>query len=282
MLDQYQRSIEEQQVYLSTQLKRAYPNLEFDEFKWIDNANAHLVIDDLSCRSNNPAVAEAIKSLEISCRGLLQIYPVVDLSRKLWGRISAATQDFNPERMLLIFPGEGAETVKSGIADQFSPNLRSVVLPARRMKDPETGNTIGTDLPWDRQSIEAMLTTQEIDKIVVIDDVIDSGRTLLDLRRKVDYPDANWYAGAPIVFSPLPYKGRDRATSSILEYERIFASIVLQAEENPVPLNSLSSFVEGGAKTDKLVTKCLDQYAAGNEQLFLNSLLQLGKLLGYN
>lgn len=284
MQDRYLlRPAEEQAAYLADKLRILYPNLEFDKFEWIGNPNMHLVIDDLSCKSTDPAVTKAISTFESSCNGFIKVYSISQLTKTLEKSIRFLLDEQRQEKALLIFPGEGAETVKSVLSPNLLIDLPSVVVPAKRIKDPQSGKVLGTDLSWDKRILEDLVSEGEPHVFIVIDDVIDSGRTIIDLKRKIGSENVRWYAATPVAFSPLTHEGKESFPSSIEGYKKIFASVVLQGVTNPVPLNSLSSFVEGGKKTEKLVGKCLGYYVVpGNENDFINSLLQLRLLFGYN
>lgn len=123
MLDNYKRPAEEQQISLVMQLRKFYPNLEFGRLDWI-NAQTHVVIDDLSYRSDNPGIAEEVSKFESSCIGKVKVYSLAELTRNLEQTMLPFLKTCNPQRTLIVFPGEGSETVKNILSKELQTGFR--------------------------------------------------------------------------------------------------------------------------------------------------------------
>lgn len=267
---------EDRSLDLRSELRRLFPKLEFRRFEWVGDPNIHLAIDDLTFREDSELIKNAAKNLEDCCQGQLRIYPITSITEGMVELTTGLLRTCDPESTLIIFPGEGAISVRDNLPQRMIVDFRSVVVEARRIRNREKGTIEGIEMPGVKRNLDIATNKMSLKTVLVIDDVIDTGSTINELRKEAAYPNTKWYAATPIMFSPLSYNGRINFLSSVEGYEKIFASLIVQGKENPVPLNSLSSFVEGSEKTQRLVGKCLDYYVKPEERaLFVNSLLQL-------
>lgn len=248
-----------------------------------DRSNMHLVIDDLSCQVRDTRISQAVRVFERSCNGAVKVYSVSLLCAELEASMEGLLENCDPQKTVMVFPGEGAETVKAVLSNKLRNQFRTISVAAKRMKDAKSSEIIGIDLPWPREKFDEVTETEKISTVIVFDDVIDSGATLQAVNKKLIYSNASWYAGALIIFCPLPYAEHEPYVYSVEGYEKVFASVILQRGGNQVPLNSLSSFVEGGEKCEKLVEHMLRQFVGPQDRdQFVGSLLALRELLGYS
>lgn len=276
------RPIQESRPYAALELENTHPNLLFRNFSWIDDPRKHLVIDDISAKFVGLEVKAAVAMAEALCRGGIKIYEMDDLVRNLYVELSPFLESRNPAKTLLVFPGEGAQTVKDCMPQDVIARFPWITLEAHRIKDSQ-GEVLGIDLSNVQELLDALGGSDAIEDVIVIDDVIDTGSTLNAIRQAAEADHLSWFAAAPIVYSPLIYPDRKSFPSSIEGYEKVFAAEVIQGVNNPTPLNSLTSFVEGGEKTDRLVKKCLDLFVAPEDaQAFLDTLFRLHGVLVYN
>lgn len=276
-----QRSDSERKARMETELRATFPRLHFAMAEWIGNPNAHLVIDDITVNANGQEVTDGISMFSFYCRKGITVYPITDLTTSLATDLAEFLGKLDPNRTMIILPGEGALTVRNALPKQLFENFPSVIVKARRIKDPETGDAIGVALPGAREDIQTAIEDLPIENILVVDDVIDTGKTIQELQREANIPYAAWSAAAPIMYSPLPYGRNLLFPTSVEGYDDLYAAMIIQGESNPVPLNSLSSFLEGGEKTDRLIAKCLAQYVdAQDVPAFTDMVLQLKKTLG--
>lgn len=284
MRDIYQRPSEEQSAGIEDRLRRRFPSLVYDRFEWIGNPGMRLIIDDVSSRFEDPDTIRTIngyvENMINAVNQNIRVYPITALSKKLADLMIREVASYNPATTAVIYPGEGAETVRRTIPKDTLEKFPSVVVPARRVKDAKTREVSGIDLSWDIQQLYESLGG-DVETVIVLDDVIDSGRTLTSIRAKGAYTTSCWIAGTPIMFSPLPYKGKNDIPSSVPRYDKVFASIVLQGKKNPVPLNSLSSYVEGTEKSADLILACVYNYIdnVGDFAEFVSSIMRILRIL---
>lgn len=279
MQDIFFRLKGEQQAAHELRVKKSFSKLEFKKLELVDSTT-HLVLDDLSYRLPNKEVLDIIKGFEFSCNRGIKVYPVKKLTIDLEKTLLDFLTKCDLGKTVIIYPGEGAETVKSAMTSGILDSFQAITVSAKRLKS-QTGEVTGIDLPWGKEVLKDIADISKVNTLLIIDDVIDSGKTIQALKSNMGFPEATWYAAALIVYSPFFCEERKGFDSSIDGYERIFASVVIEGDK--ISLNSLSSFVEGGQKTELLVNKCLSQYVREvDKPLFIDSLLQLGRLFGYN
>lgn len=257
MRDLYYRSAEEQEAALAFDLTHACPAIFFNAFKWV---NHHIVIDDLS---HFLPVNGDVSKFEESCGGKIKIYSMQELTR-IMERIMMTDPQIDQSNTVFLYPGDGAETVRSLLSDEVRDGFPSLSIGAKRVKD-ASGAVVGIDTPWDKNILNTVIDPDQVEHFVVVDDVIDTGRTLFAIQQQMDHPTASWSTATPIMFSPLPYD-RTSTPSSLEGFQSVTATLILQGDINPAPCNSLSSFVEGGKKTDKLLLLCEREYVKPEQQ----------------
>lgn len=263
-------------------LGNSYVNLKLERCDWIESHSSHCVIDDLTCRIRDLRVAKAVQVFQASCTGAVKVYSATALTARLEIMMKGLADSCDPDHTLLIFPGEGAQAVKASLSRQFRKRFRSISVIARRVRDPKTGRVRSIDLPWSEQCLRKLVTRENIRILIVLDDVIDTGATLEALKKKVSRKNIAWYAGAPLIVSRLHCAEEATYKTRLERYEQVFATVMLEARNSLVSLNSLSSFLEGGEKTNRLVAKFLNQYVGSfNRTRFIEAIQTLGVLLGY-
>lgn len=255
-----ERGIEEE---LATQLRTACPNILFSEFIWTGERDMHFVIDDVSLEIDESSTREDIRRFqEVASQDNsgIHVLDLVDLTDHMVMLISPFLDKVDPATTLLLFPGSGARSVRKALPEEILARFPTCNVEAKRVKDPQTNKAVGIETPHIQEEIAKMREAiPSIETVIVFDDVVDSGQTLLTVQERADLPNAVWVAATPILFSPLPY-GRIESPSSLPTFTALVATTVLQGKQNPVDLNSLTSFIEGGKKTDRLVKKCLERY----------------------
>ncbi|HVZ58446.1 MAG TPA: phosphoribosyltransferase [Patescibacteria group bacterium] len=274
-------SEDSRQAQLEMKLRSNCPRLFYERFEWVSDPDAHLVIDDLSFRFGGENV-QAVSELVAACQGKpgsFSLYQLPSLCRSL-AELSLPLLVSDPESTLIVYPGEGAESTRLAFPPGVLEQFQSVSVEARRIKDAE-GEVIGVRTPGITENIATSVKQLAyVSKVIVVDDVIDSGKTLLAIKQQAGLDDIPWYAMAPIMFSPLPYEGRTKFPSSIPGFEELYAGIMIQGEKNPVDLNDLSSFLIGGEKTQRLLKKCINQFVTPQTIIpFVRSVAKLSEVI---
>lgn len=282
MKDIFSRLVEEEIAAAKDTVNKRFPKLMYESFLWVDDPSRRLAIDDVSYRVSDPLVQTEIQKhiavIKIVTNNGLVVYSLIDLTKKLTDIMKPTIDIIDRNKTLIIYPGEGAQTVRS-IA-QIPSDFPTLVIPARRIKDPETGKTIGTDLP----TITDTISTDEIETVLVIDDVIDTGNTLISLKEKLGLHQSRWLGATPMMFSPVIYSDRPPNGSSIDQYDEVFAGVLIQGRKNPIQLNSLSSFIESGEKRDRLISECRNAFFPKSQDhydRFTNATVQIRNLLAH-
>lgn len=139
------------------------------------------------------------------------------------------------EDTLLVFPGNGSNWPK-----KFSMVCQQnfgVSVYAERFWTPGSDPVASTGL-----IIPEIFMNLQVKTIVVIDDVISSGKTMNKLwqNNAWRFPCAKWIGAAWLAQIP-----QMRASSGVKGYDQIFASLVLEgSRQRKVPINSLSTLIE--------------------------------------
>jgi len=181
-------------------VKNRLPNLIAGKFWWV---KGNIFIDDLGL--DELGLSNDLPELKVSAH----IFTTATLNVLL-------LQVFQPELFsTIIWPGKGAKVV------QKSLGLKGINIIAKR---------IGYENPY------AEVTAFQAPKgeIVVIDDVIASGITALEVWRCGNLKRASLVAW--IMQSP-----HDAALRC---YEKIFVGLLVRGDNGQVPINSLSTFLE--------------------------------------
>lgn len=139
------------------------------------------------------------------------------------------------EDVLFVFPGNGSNWPKK-FSKVCQQNFGASVY-AKRFWTP--GNdpvaTAGLIMP-------EVFMNLKVKTIVVVDDVISSGKTMNNLwqNNAWRFPRAKWIGAAWLAQVP-----QMRANSGVKGYDQIFASLVLKgSNQRKVPINSLSTLIE--------------------------------------
>jgi len=139
---------------------------------------------------------------------------------------------------LFVFPGNGSNWPK-----KFSKVCQQnfgVSVYAKRSWTPGSDPVASTGL-----IMPEIFMNLQVETIVVIDDVISSGKTMNKLwqNNAWRFPRAKWIGAAWLAQVP-----QMRAKSGIKGYDQIFASLVLEgSNQRKVPINSLSTLIEQSA-----------------------------------
>jgi len=180
----------------------------------------------------DPADEEKLRALKTIGGQDLILLPASDLAVALENfLVDVAAKD----DALFVFPGNGSNWPKkfSKVCQQNS----GVSVYAKRFWTPGSDPvaTAGLIMP------EIFMNLQ-VKTIVVIDDVISSGKTMNKLwqNNAWRFPCAKWIGTAWLAQVP-----QMRASSGVKGYDQVFASLVLEGpSQRKVPINSLSTLIE--------------------------------------
>lgn len=253
-------------------LARDYPYLYMDEFLLVDNRSCRFAIDDVSYRARNP-VEEYIEFLFVACKGDVQVFEASKLTTALTKRIERLLTVVIPQRTVVLFPGEGAQTVRKLLPEALLEGITVVSVPTQRKVDARTKTVDGVTIS-DVTQIRKQLSDMKINTIIVLDDVIATGETLSTLREAFPGRNVDWYAGAFFARSPLQNRGRAVSPSGIEGFKSVLTPIVYQGINGIPGLNSLSTLTGSSDKSKSVRKRYMDDYVT-DPDIFLEMVQQL-------
>ena len=146
-------------------------------------------------------------------------------------------QNDNCRNTLLVFPGNGACFVKDSLPNEIVEKFSQTSVFAKRgwydTKNPLV--VVGEIMPQH-------LLMLDVEKILVIDDVISSGSTMRKLynRNHYKFPRADWFAATWLMQYP-----RTKTPSGIKGFRKIITMILVEGKQGQrVPINSLSTLLQ--------------------------------------
>lgn len=264
-------------------VREKFPNLQYSEFRVLDNQQERLAIDDLSYK--NPLLRslyqKLAETLTLSCRGFINVLGAEELSVSFNNQLEELLARLNPKRSVLIFPGNGAKAVKDLLPKTVPDYFTCISL--------ETCRQLAPDMSVDR--VEVLTSRSSVQKLlppklttcVIIDDVFASGSTAQTVRKFFDQGSAfEWFAGGWMSLSPLQAKDRkkpDDYQSSLPGFQRLITSIVYQGITGIPANNSLSSFAENDKKSELVIEGYRRRYVE-DVDTFNKTILELRILNG--
>jgi hypothetical protein len=245
-------------------IRERFPNLDYSEFKLIDNSRERLGIDDVAFRNpeNGDQVKELVELFIISCKGFTYFYSAEGLGITLNNRLDSILEKLDPEKSILIFPGNGAQTVKQLIRPEIFKFFSWLDLDVRRILS-EKMSVNRVDVTTGRNVVRERLPSK-LNSCVVIDDVLMSGSTAQSVRSFLDpRDDLEWYAATWMTLSPLQAKPRQAPNifkSSLPGYISVTTNVLYQGSSGIPANNSLSSFIGDGEKSKIVVDRYREKY----------------------
>ena len=183
-----------------------------------------VIIDDLG---GNVVPVYAIEKLtEIGLRTVR----AKDISRQI--PTALVWKKADRQTTLVVFPGNGAAIVRAFLPNEWLGEWRCATCYASRIWNPPEPPRASVGL------IEpAYKLRLDVQTVVVIDDVISSGETMLKLRRlNLPWiPNSHWHA--------IAWVGQ-RATSTIRGFESVTCVEAAGTPDTKAAINSLSTFME--------------------------------------
>ncbi len=207
----------------------------------ISNADLVLIINE----SLSKEEIDYLEKIETKNEGIIKCLVFDKMVSKLKTLLISdlLLHKFNPKKTLLVYPGNGGKDIMDKL--DLSYIHPSTNVPAKRLWQPGQDPVVCT---WEVLPERHILTN--IETVVVIDDVISSGKTIeqLYVRNIWKFPKAKWHA--------LSLVGRPKKING---YDYLYTLNLItnsKCPEKKIPINSISTFIE-----DKKI--CVD-YALRN------------------
>jgi hypothetical protein len=213
-------------------LRILYPRLFYNKYRYLQNPQHYLLVDDISMEEM--ALSEDINGIEV--------LDMPELISEMLPTLTTVLSTYDPEQVLLIFPGGGGRRVHSYLPPDILASYSGINLQVQRVKDPTRGVRNPSMSEEEREKLYYSLVDKAV--VVILDDAINEGATLQYIRYACDINGLSWISASPIIFSPLPQQTKRRTTSSIDGYDAVIGAQVLEGPTNPVRLNFISSLIK--------------------------------------
>lgn len=253
-------------------LNRDFPALYRDEFCLVDNRSMRIVIDDISYQTD-VSLEESLEFLFIACSGDIQSFDARRQAQMLAQKMERLKTVLDPRKTMVLFPGNGAQTVKDLLPEDFFADMEVICVPTTRTVDPKTKAVQGVAISEVTQ-MRKMVSDKRITNFVVVDDVIMSGTTLTALREALPGRNATWYAGGLFMLSPIQNKGRAKTPSGVDGYMSIVAPTVYQGTNGIPAMNSLSTLVGESEKSNMVRERYMTDFVSDPE-IFIEMVKQI-------
>ncbi|MBP7819591.1 HAD hydrolase-like protein [Candidatus Gracilibacteria bacterium] len=170
---------------------------------------------------------------------------------------------FDRQTTLLLFPGRGGSQVKSMLgADWLNGWPNQLPVDVKRCWEPGADPIVlGGNLDLNR-------VFPQIKNVVIVDDVISSGKTALAVLEKntVWFPDAKWWGACLVGQNSVQLTG----------FNGLFVAAEVGSRESKWPLNSLSTLICDPIVRDSYVTRNFPDRGTASSLLSILSANQLG------
>lgn len=263
-------------------IKDRFPNLEYSEFRIVDNSRERLGIEDVSIAipEKDEQVRESVESFIMACKGFIYFYSAQDLSARLNDKLDSLLGQLDPKKTLLVFPGNGAKTTKDLMRPEIFKFFGTLDLEVMRVLE-DNMSVSRVNVLTGKNEIRKVLP-KKIEACVLIDDVLLTGSTAQSSRQFLSplVDEVQWYGSTWMALSPLQSKTRrdnDAYKSSLPGFSRV-VTVVLYQGTNGVPANnSLSSFIESGERSKIITERYKEKYVEDLEtfETALDSLRRL-------
>ncbi len=238
-------------------LRKDFSFLYWERFVMIDTSQMRLGINDISYKASSP-LEDDIAMLQLTCKGWLETYDARDLTISLSDKLETLLRVVNKKRTIVVFPGNGAQVIKDLLPDGLLDGVSTVEIPTER-KVGSNGSVNGVEL-LGRTKLREAVAERKAETIIILDDVIVTGSTLIAVKDAISGRNIEFYAGALMMRSPLQRGGRCSAESGIEGYTSVIAPIVYQGISGTPPVNSLSTLMGESDKSRTVRAKYISQY----------------------
>lgn len=238
-------------------VREQFPNLQYGEFKILDNREERLGIDDLSYQNSclRPQFREIIELFVMACKGFVNFYSAEGLAISLNNQLEELLYRLEPEKTVLVFPGQGSQPVKDLLPKEVVNYFQFVNLLTKRRLSKEM-RVEGVDIINGRSVLRKTLPSK-LTTCILMDDVVLSGSTAQAVRSFIDdRGEYDWYTASWMSLSPLQARDRkkdDCFKSGLPGFRRTLTSVVYQGLSGTPANNSLSSFAEVNEKSEAII-----------------------------
>src|SRR3989344_7970958 len=187
----------------ANRINKDFPALYWDKFVMIDTSKTRLGIDDISYRARFP-IEEDVAHMQMACRGWLETYDATDLVYALEGKLKKLFKALDRRRTVVVFPGTGAQVVRELLPGDLTKGMGIVNLPTQR-KVSQNGSIEGVALGG-KTALRQEITDRKAEVIVVVDDVIVTGSTLIAIQQEFSAKNIEWFGTSLMMLSPLQRK----------------------------------------------------------------------------
>jgi len=237
---------------LGVEYKAKFPMVTFGKFVLADG---NILIQDSTPNFDRPESEQIAKTLQERLNNqsspvtfqVVNAYSATEELARLIGPIDI-------DRTLIIYPGNGAKTVKDYMQELGLDIAKGITVPARRVSLGKGKFEISIDFP--------LSLPEKPKEVLVIDDVVASGQTCRELacalmRRYGTLPKmklASWVMLSSAEFSSY--------------YDNVFSSIVVKPNyvQRP-PINSLSCLLSPESKYDRIKQQYSARYLRNSVSL---------------
>lgn len=256
-----------------SKLTREFPALYYDKLTMVDPRLTRLTIDDVSAQTNE-TIFEELEYLMLACKGEVQVFDAAKLSAALTIKLTRLLDATRGKRTALIFPGKGAQVVKSLLPNEVLDRAILIDIPAERRVNTRTKAVEGVSVSNVTQARKT-LSESRVEEIIVVDDVITTGATLTTLRDVLPGRKIGWDAVALLSLSPLQRRGSVKKSQSGIEgFECIISPIVYQGTSGIPALNSLSTLVGTSEKSQRVRSRYIEEFVEDTD-IFMDAVVTI-------
>jgi adenine/guanine phosphoribosyltransferase-like PRPP-binding protein len=255
-----------------SRLGREFPALTYDRLVMVDPKQTRLGIDDVSALTNT-SLEENIAFLMLACKGEMFLYDAATFTKALSEKLDRLIDVSGRSKTVLIFPGNGAQTVKGLLPKGILDGTTVIDVPTvRKVSAQKTVEGVTITNATQGRKIIADVKPQTI---VVVDDVIASGATLSTLQEAFPGRKIEWNAAALLSLSPIQRRKFVNGTKSGIEgYENIVSPIVYQGTSGIPAVNSISTLIGSSEKSEAVRTRYVEDFVV-DQALFNEALKEL-------
>ncbi len=246
-------------------LLQDYPGLYRNKFVLVDNKQTRLAIDDVSCKTST-SLSDGIELLLMSCKGWVEVYDAGQLTQTLSLKMQSFLKALDRKKTLLVFPGNGAKIVEDLLLEEIDLEGFSRVSVDVQRKVSANGNVSRVEV-LDKVPIREKIKEMKPNMIIVIDDVIMSGSTLMSLKEAFPIRGAEWFGASLMALSPTQNK-KNGKPSGVEGYKSIITPIVYQGISGIPSLNSISTLIGNTEKSQQVRDTYCQKYVQDRDAFY--------------
>lgn len=252
-------------------LRKDFPALYWGKIIVVNSPRVRLGIDDISYRAGSP-LENDIETLQLTCKGWLEIYDAKNLAYVLSEKLSTLLRTINKKKTILIFPGNGARVVRNLLPEELLDGIVPIEIPTQR-KVNQNGTINGIELDG-KTVVRETIAQRKAETILVMDDVIVTGSTLNAIQQAFPMRNLEWFGASLMMLSPLQRRGKSKIDSGVEGYNSIISPVIYQGITGIPPLNSLSTLI-GNSEKSQVVRRSYMQDYVEDKEAFLKAVYNI-------